>query len=54
MFHFCPQEAMMLLLMVPFMGGLIAWVRRKFKKHEKAEQEAHHPCCHPDDEHKEK
>jgi hypothetical protein len=45
MFHFCPQEMMVLLMMIPFMGGLIAWVRRKFKKHEKQEDAKHASCC---------
>ena len=52
-FHFCADELVMLMAMLGMSGGTIAWVRSKFKKHEKAEVKAHHECCHPGDEHKE-
>lgn len=53
MFHWCPQETMALMAMLPFIGGAWLWIRSKFKRHIKEEREAHHDCCHPHDEHKE-
>ena len=54
--HFCADEARMLVYgavgALPFIGASWLWVRSKFKKHVREEQKAHHPCCHPDDEHK--
>jgi hypothetical protein len=43
--HFCPAEAFMLVTAWGMVVGLWAWIRNKFKKHEKAEAEAHHDCC---------
>lgn len=43
--HFCQQEAAMAVLMLGCLGGMWAWVKAKFKKHERAEAEAHHKCC---------
>lgn len=50
-FHWCMQETQALLMMLPFLGAMWFWVRSKFKKHEKAEIESHHNCCHPHDKH---
>lgn len=49
--HFCQQEAVMLMLMVTGLGGMWAWVKSKFKKHEQTEVLKHHECCHPNDKH---
>lgn len=49
--HFCADELVMLMAFMGMSGGLMAWVRSKFKRHVKAEQESHHNCCHPNDEH---
>jgi len=51
--HWCPQETMMFILMLTSLGGMWAWVRSKFKKHEKTETLKHHECCHPNDKHEE-
>lgn len=51
--HFCGQELTMLMLGLTSIGGVVAWVRSKFKKHEKAEVTSHHECCHPNDKHEE-
>jgi len=40
--HWCIHETQMFLMMLPFLGGVIFWVRSKFKK----EVKAHHDCCH--------
>lgn len=36
--HFCQHELMLLMFMLPFVGGIIAWLRVKCKKQ-------HKKCC---------
>lgn len=45
-FHFCADE---LLILGPFMAGVIFWVRSKFKRHQKQEDAKHAACCKHDE-----
>jgi hypothetical protein len=39
MFHFCHEEALLLLAMLPFTGALVATLRAKFHKRKKCDHE---------------
>lgn len=47
--HFCADELYMLLMFLGMSSGLVAWVRSKFKRHEKAENSKHAACCKHED-----
>ena len=43
--HFCADELFMLMMFLGMSGGTVAWVRSKFKRHIKAEDDKHAACC---------
>lgn len=43
--HFCADEMLMIMMFFGMSGGMVAWVRSKFKKHSKQEKEEHEDCC---------
>jgi hypothetical protein len=47
--HFCVDELIMLMAFLGMSGGTIAWVRSKFKRHEKQEDAKHAACCKHDE-----
>lgn len=48
-FHFCADELFILFAWLGMSGGLITWVRSKFKRHQKQEDAKHAACCKHED-----